>query len=69
MQGGTTPVVSAFPAIHCDSPEYLQYRPAFIVLVLVVVVGFPVALSLTLWYWNRTGRLKQTWFKQRFGIL
>jgi hypothetical protein len=60
----STSVVSALPAISCNSDEYARFRPQFVCLLLLVVMLGPLGLIASLVYGRKRG-----WFSQQKYIL
>ena len=70
--GASGRFIADYPAISCDSAEYLQLRPLFIFLALVVVAGFPVCTTIALIVSHRRGLFvvaEHPRFARRFGVL
>jgi hypothetical protein len=51
---GSTSVVASYPAIHCDSSEYLAVYPVIVVLLVAVVIFVPCGMTFYLWRHRRS---------------
>jgi hypothetical protein len=62
-------VVSAVPAMECTGGDYDSLTPLFLILLIVVVIGGPLAMLAFLVWGYAHRRLQAIKWHQRFGVL
>ena len=62
-----TRLVTTLPSLSCDSDEYKAVFPFFVVLMALVVIGFPVSLFIFLFISHRRGKLFSRKYVERVG--
>jgi hypothetical protein len=69
VQVADSHVVFDSPAIDCDSERYKRWLGAVYFLLAFPVIGFPLAITVSLWHANRRRRLGEAHVVARWGFL
>jgi hypothetical protein len=64
---GQVEVVSAYPAFQCDSSEYNQIKPVFVICLILFTIGVPLYLA-SFFIFRRNSMSDQTFFA-RYGFI